>query len=131
MLRLTWVQPEDLLGPDTSLSIREGAHAAWPGAWQGPNRRRIVKNLGIDVDRPWRELSREDRDWLLFTDEQPSVLIRPQDKDGGGGRDYHGTFRSARRHVRQVQKHCEPGNLLCRPRQRQALLHWAYDSRKI
>lgn len=93
---------EDLLVPDTSLSIREGAIAAWPGAWQGHNLRRIVKNLGIDVDRPWRELSRRDRDWLLFTDEQPSVLIRPQDKDGGGGRDYHGTFRSARRHVRQV-----------------------------
>lgn len=93
---------EDLLVPDTSLSIRDGAIAAWPGAWQGHNLRRIVKNLGIDVDRPWRELAPEDRQWLLFTDEQPSVLIRPQDKDGGGGRDYHGTFRSARRHVRQV-----------------------------
>ncbi|WP_234411058.1 excinuclease ABC subunit UvrA [Nocardioides terrigena] len=93
---------EDLLVPDTSLSIRDGAIAAWPGAWQGHNLRRIVKNLGIDVDRPWRELSPEHRQWLLFTDEQPSVLIRPQDKGGGGGRDYHGTFRSARRHVRQV-----------------------------
>jgi hypothetical protein len=30
-----------------------------------------------------------------------------------------------------VQKNCEPGDLLCRRRQRQALLHWAYDSRKI
>jgi excinuclease ABC subunit A len=93
---------EDLLVPDTSLSIREGAIAAWPGAWQGHNLRRIVARLGIDVDRPWRELAAEDRQWLLFTDEQPSVLIRPQDKDGGGGRDYHGTFRSARRHVHQV-----------------------------
>jgi hypothetical protein len=35
------------------------------------------------------------------------------------------------RHVRQVQKYCEPGDLLCRRRQRQALLHWAYDSRRI
>ena len=35
------------------------------------------------------------------------------------------------RHVRQVQKYCEPGDLLCRRRQRQALLHWAYDSRKL
>lgn len=74
---------EELLVPDPSLSIREGAIAAWPGAWQGHNLRRIVTNLGIDVDRPWRELAPEDRSWLLFTDERPSVLIRPQDKDGG------------------------------------------------
>ena len=40
-------------------------------------------------------------------------------------------WKAIRRHVRQVQKHCEPGDLLCRRRQRQALLHWAYDSRKI
>ena len=40
-------------------------------------------------------------------------------------------WKAIRRHVRQIQKHCEPGYLLCRPRQRQALLHWAYDSRKI
>ena len=36
-----------------------------------------------------------------------------------------------RRHIAQMQKHCEPGDLHCRPRQRQALLHWAYDSRKM
>ena len=36
-----------------------------------------------------------------------------------------------RRHVRQVERNCEPGELTCRKRQRQALLHWAYDSRKI
>jgi hypothetical protein len=40
-------------------------------------------------------------------------------------------WKAIRRHVRQVQKHCEPGDLTCRKRQRQALLHWAYDSRKI
>ena len=36
-----------------------------------------------------------------------------------------------RRHVRQVEINCEPADLLCRRRQRQALLHWAYDSRKF
>lgn len=40
-------------------------------------------------------------------------------------------WKAFRRHVTQVRKNCEPGNLFCRPRQRQALLHWAYDSRKI
>jgi hypothetical protein len=40
-------------------------------------------------------------------------------------------WKAIRRHVRQIQRHCEPGDPTCRPRQRQALLHWAYDSRKI
>lgn len=40
-------------------------------------------------------------------------------------------WKAMRRHVRQLQKACEPGDLTCRRRQRQALLHWAYDSRKI
>jgi hypothetical protein len=35
------------------------------------------------------------------------------------------------RHVSQVTNNCQPGDLSCRPRQRQALLHWAYDSRKL
>jgi hypothetical protein len=40
-------------------------------------------------------------------------------------------WKAIRRHVAQIRQHCEPGDLTCRPRQRQALLHWAYDSRKI
>jgi hypothetical protein len=42
-----------------------------------------------------------------------------------------GRWKAIRRHVRQIERHCEPGDLLCRKRQRQALLHWAYDSRRI
>jgi hypothetical protein len=40
-------------------------------------------------------------------------------------------WKAMRRHVRQIERNCEPGDPMCRPRQRQALLHWAYDSRKI
>ncbi|MBV8165853.1 MAG: hypothetical protein JO021_03600 [Alphaproteobacteria bacterium] len=40
-------------------------------------------------------------------------------------------WRQIRRHLRQIQKNCDPGDIFCRRRQRQALLHWAYDTRKI
>jgi hypothetical protein len=40
-------------------------------------------------------------------------------------------WRSIRRHVAQIRKACPPGDLECRPRQRQAVLHWAYDARRI
>lgn len=40
-------------------------------------------------------------------------------------------WKAVRRHVAQLQANCEPGDLRCRRRQRQALLHWAYDSRKL
>lgn len=40
-------------------------------------------------------------------------------------------WRQMKRHVAQVKKNCMKGEIRCRPRQRQALLHWAYDSRKI
>jgi excinuclease ABC subunit A len=91
---------EELLVPDPTLSIRDGAIAAWPGAWQGANLRSIVTGLGIDVDTPWRRLRKKDRDWLLFTDEQPSVLIKPERDRVDHG--YHGKFWSARKHVMHV-----------------------------
>ena len=40
-------------------------------------------------------------------------------------------WQAIRRHVAQIRKHCVPGDLRCRRRQRQALLHWAYDARAI
>ncbi|MBS60595.1 MAG: hypothetical protein CL606_04730 [Anaerolineaceae bacterium] len=40
-------------------------------------------------------------------------------------------WRQMSRHVGQIRKNCAFGDLDCRPRQRQALLHWAYDSREI
>ena len=40
-------------------------------------------------------------------------------------------WRAIARHVAAIVKHCEPRDLECRRRQRQAVLHWAYDSRKL
>jgi hypothetical protein len=42
-----------------------------------------------------------------------------------------GRWRNMRRHRRQIERHCERSDFSCRPRQRQALLHWAYDSRLV
>lgn len=40
-------------------------------------------------------------------------------------------WKNMTRHIAQVKAHCQEGDELCRPVQRQALLHWAYDSRKL
>lgn len=40
-------------------------------------------------------------------------------------------WRAMKRHIAQVKKHCIEGDISCRTKQRQAILHWAYDSRKI
>lgn len=40
-------------------------------------------------------------------------------------------WKNMTRHLSQVKKYCQPGDQLCRRRQRQALLHWAYDPRKV
>jgi excinuclease ABC subunit A len=61
--------------PDDSLTIRERAIAAWPSAWHGQNLRDILVTLGYDIDRPWRDLPKKDRDWILFTEEQPTVPV--------------------------------------------------------
>ncbi|WP_053851514.1 excinuclease ABC subunit UvrA [Streptomyces sp. NRRL B-24085] len=90
---------EQSLVPDPSLSIREGAIAAWPGAWQGKNLRDILDALGHDVDRPWRELPAAEREWILFTDEQPVVTVHPVRDADRIQRPYQGTYMSARRYV--------------------------------
>ncbi|WP_333737086.1 excinuclease ABC subunit UvrA [Streptomyces sp. IBSBF 2806] len=90
---------EESLVPDTSLSIREGAIAAWPGAWQGKNLRDILDALGHDVDVPWRELPAGQREWILFTDEQPVVTVHPVRDADRIQRPYQGTYMSAHRYV--------------------------------
>jgi excinuclease ABC subunit A len=98
---------EQSMVPDDSLTIRERAVAAWPTAWHGQNLRDILVTLGFDVDRPWRELPKKDRNWILFTDEQPVVPVyagfTPEEVRQALKRkmepSYQGTFTSARRHV--------------------------------
>ena len=63
--------------PDDAKTIRERAIASWPPAWHGQNLRDILVSLGIDVDVPWRELPKKTRDWILFTDETPTVPVYP------------------------------------------------------
>src|ERR1700712_1579806 len=73
----TYEVTERSMVPDDSRTIRERAIAAWPIGWAGQNQRDILTTLGYDVDRPWRELPKKDRDWILFTDEQPEVPVYP------------------------------------------------------
>lgn len=40
-------------------------------------------------------------------------------------------WKAMTRHIAQIKKNCMPGDWMCRPKQRQALLHWAYDSRNM
>jgi excinuclease ABC subunit A len=101
---------ERSLVPDDSLTIRERAIAAWPTAWQGQNLRDILVTLGHDVDTPWRKLPKKDRNWILFTDEQPTVpvyagydaaevrkALRRNEEPS-----YQGTFTGARKYVLQT-----------------------------
>ncbi|MEU7487794.1 excinuclease ABC subunit UvrA [Streptomyces sp. NPDC042319] len=90
---------EDSLVPDPALSVREGAIAAWPGAWLGKNLRDIVATLGYDIDRPWRDLPQRDRDWILFTEERPVVTVHPEREAGRIQRPYKGQYQSARHYV--------------------------------
>ena len=101
---------EQSMVPDPSLTIRERAIAAWPTAWQGQNLRDIITTLGYDVDTPWRDLPKKDRNWLLFTDEQPQVPVyagytHEEVKRAVRRReppDYMGTFTGAKKHVLQT-----------------------------
>jgi len=98
---------EESMVPDPSLTIRERAVAAWPTAWQGQNQRDILTTLGYDVDIPWKKLPKKTRDWILFTEETPTVpvyagydldevkrALRRKEEPS-----YMGTFSGARRYV--------------------------------
>ncbi|UFH47991.1 excinuclease ABC subunit UvrA [Pseudomonas sp. KNUC1026] len=105
--------------PDDSLTIRERAVAAWPTAWQGQNYRDILVTLGYDVDRPWRELPQAQRDWILFTDETPTVPVHaglsPEQTQRALKQklepSYMGTFSGARRYVLHTFSHSQSAQM--------------------
>ncbi|WP_439214696.1 excinuclease ABC subunit A [Duffyella gerundensis] len=97
------------LVPDRTLSIREGAIAAWPIGWHGKNLRTILEMLDYDVDAPWDTLPERQQQWILFTDEQPSTGVYPglnaaqRQKAIAAGvePDYRGTYTSPAKYVLQ------------------------------
>jgi hypothetical protein len=114
---------------------RDEFPASWfTGAKLSPSKRDCSLNyFGIDASQPLSE-------WLR------KGWIHPDDPRGWcqwycryymgrrvSGEDARqiGRWKAMKRHVSQVKRNCDTGDWTCRPRQRQALLHWAYDSRKI
>ncbi|MDY0973927.1 excinuclease ABC subunit UvrA [Massilia sp. CFBP9012] len=110
---------EHSMVPDDSLTIRERAIAAWPPAWHGQNLRDILVTLGYDVDTPWRELPKKDRDWILYTDESPTVPVyagfTPKETKAALKRketpSYQGTFTGVRRYVMQTFANTESASM--------------------
>lgn len=106
---------EALMVPDPSLTIRQRAVASWPLAWQGQNLRDILVTLGYDVDVPWRDLPKKQRDWILFTEETPTVPVyagfTPEQTREALKRklepSYQGTFSGARRYILHTFSHTQ------------------------
>jgi len=106
---------EKTMVPDDSLTIRQRAVASWPPAWQGQNQRDILVTLGYDVDVPWRDLPKKQRDWILFTEETPTVPVYggftpAQTRDALKRKlepSYQGTFTGARRYVLHTFTHSQ------------------------
>lgn len=106
---------EALMVPDPNLTIRQRAVASWPLAWQGQNLRDILVTMGIDVDIAWKKLPKKQRDWILFTEETPTVPVyaglTPEETRVALKRkmepSYQGTFTGARRYILHTFTHSQ------------------------
>ncbi len=98
------------------------------------DRKDITLNyFGVDASQPlsvWREkgwiFSDDPRGWFQWYCRYFMGRRLPEED-----RRQIRRWKMMRRHIAQVRQNCRAGDLLCRRRQRQALLHWAYDSRKF
>ena len=116
-------------------------HGEFPKSWfthaklaKGRRGRDVALNyFGVDASQPlseWRKkgwIHEDDpRGWFQWYCRYYMGRRMPEED-----RRQIKRWKMIRRHVRQIEKNCDRGDVFCRPRQRQALLHWAYDSRKI
>lgn len=98
-----------------------------------PERRDPSLNcFGVEASQPlsyWREMGwiypKDPRGWFQWYCRYYMGRRCPDDER------QIARWKAMRRHIAQLRKHCRKGDIHCRPKQRQALLHWAYDSRKL
>ncbi|MBN1168446.1 hypothetical protein JXA63_00995 [Candidatus Woesebacteria bacterium] len=103
-------------------------------AKMSPERKDVSKNhFGVDASQPlsfWINKGwiypEDPRGWFQWYCRYYMGRRLPKEDKRQIGR-----WKAMVRHIAQIRKNCKPKDLNCRKRQRQALLHWAYDSRKI